>query len=109
MVVQTYENDTAAPHINLAASVERIADHQFGGSITWTSAAGLHEISATGSVSSFQAEGPYELLVAEPILDVLAELIFGIEGVGEPKVGNDDILVSVQQQVFQLCYTSNTL
>jgi hypothetical protein len=53
-------------------------------------------------VRSFEAQGPYEFLVAQSVLNVLAELVVRVKGVGETEICNDDILIAVQQQVLEL-------
>ena len=97
----TYQDNTTAPDVDLATSVERVAHDKLGRSIARASTASLHEIAAT-RLGVVEAHLSYEVLVAQPVLDLLAQLVLGVEGVGEPKVGDDDVLVAVQQQVLKL-------
>lgn len=41
------------------------------------------------------------------VLDVFSYLVFGIEGVGEAKVGYYDVAVTIQQQIFQFQVSMN--
>lgn len=50
---------------------------------------------------------PYKVLITQSVLDLLAQLVLGVEGVGEPKVSDDDILVAVEQQVLELQISVN--
>ena len=100
-VQKTYQDNTTTPDIDFAASVERVADDKLWGCVTGASTAGLHEIAAA-SVRLVKAHLPYKVLISQPVFNLLAQLILGVEGVGETEISDDDVLVAIQQQVLQL-------
>jgi hypothetical protein len=102
MFEETHQNNTTTPDIDFASRVKRIADDQFRRSVAGTSAASLHEITASSCVGPFQSQRSYVVFVSKSILNLLAELVVGIKGVCETEISDDDVLVAVEQQVFEL-------
>lgn len=49
--MDTYQNNTATPDVNLAPSIQRVAHDQLRGCIARTSAARLHQITAPHTLS----------------------------------------------------------
>lgn len=100
----SYQNDTAAPDVDLAAGVERIANDEFGCRIARASAARLHQI--TSSIAAVQNPVKLHLLDVvfgcQVVLDLVAKLVGWIEHVCEAKVSDDDVTITVEQQIFQL-------
>src|SRR5688500_6474095 len=98
----TYEDDATAPDIYFATSVERVADDELGCGVAWTSTTGLHQITPADSIRAFQAHLSDELLVAQVVFDLLAELVIRIESIGEAEVRYYDITIAIQKKILQL-------
>jgi len=106
---QTYQNDTATPNIYLSASVQSITNNKFWRRVTRATTARLHEIASSETflvleVESFALD---ELFVANPVLLLFVQFIVGVESVGKAKVGDNDVLVAIQEQVLKLEITVN--
>ena len=50
---------------------------------------------------SSQVHALDKVFVGHVVLDLVAELVGGVEGVGEAKVGDDDVLVPVEEEVLE--------
>ena len=100
----TYQDNTTAPHVDLATSVQRVTDDQLGCGIAWTTTARLHEVALphAARLQLVQAHALDELAITQIIFLLFRELLCRLEGVREAKIGNDNVAVPVQQQVFQL-------
>ena len=99
---RTYQDHTATPHVNFATGVKGVTDDQLRRRITGAAAAGLHEITSAVAICALQPQLFYVFLVAQVEFDLFAQLIVGIERVGETEICNDDIPVAVQEQVLEL-------
>ena len=106
---QTYQNDTATPHIHLPASVQSIADNKFWRCVTRATAARLHEVASSETLLVLEIESFAldKLLVANPVLLLFVQFIVGVESVGKAKVGDNDVLVAIQEQILKLEITVN--
>lgn len=105
----TYQNDTTTPDIHLASGVEGVADNELGSCVARATATCLHEITLPGSVAldAVQTHSFHEFPVGEVKLLLLSEILIRIESVGKAKVGNNDVAVAVQEQVFQFQISVN--
>lgn len=100
----SYQNNSAAPDIDLSTSVEGVTNNQFWSCVAWAAAAGLHEIALPRAAGLDGVQPPRldKLAVRQIQLLELRQLVVGIERVGEAKVGDDDVSVPVEQEVLQL-------
>ncbi|KAI6761498.1 hypothetical protein HG531_002051 [Fusarium graminearum] len=72
--------------------------------ITRTSTACLHEITLPGAIhlDSIQAHSLHKLLVCEVKFLLLGQFFVGIKSVCEAKVGDNNVAVTIEKQVFKL-------
>ena len=74
------QNNATGPDVYCRAYIESLADDQFGGSITWATTTRLHQV-----------------------------IGLMLKAVGKPKVGDDHVPVSVEEQVFEFEVTVDDL
>ena len=100
----TYQNNTTAPYVDLATRVERIADNQLRGGVAGATTARLHEIALPCAVGLDLVEADLldKVTIAQVEFLFLAELLVGVKGVGKTEIRDDDVAVSVEEQVFEL-------
>lgn len=100
----TYQNDTTAPDIHLAAGVQTIADNKLWCCVAWTTAASLHQVAASEAllVLEIKTLALNKFLVTYVVLLLLIQVVHRVECVCKAKVGDDDVLVAVQEQIFEL-------
>lgn len=101
--VVTYENDAAAPDVHFPARIEGVANYQLGGGVAGATTARLHQVALPGSIRLELVETHTfdELAVGQIQLLFLAKFFVGVKGVGEAKVGDDDVAVAVEKEIFE--------
>lgn len=102
-----HQYDTATPNIHLPACIQSVAHNQLWSRIARTTAASLHEITPPHplDVYSIQSHPLHELFICQVIFNLLSQFVDWVEIVGETKIGNDNVAVSIEQQVLQLQVT----
>lgn len=98
-MTRTYQDDATTPDVDLLAGIQAIAHDEFGRGIARAAAAGLHQVASpvAGLANGVQAFPLHEILVSYPVLHVLGEVVVGVEGVCKAEVGDDDVLVSIEE------------
>ena len=100
----SYENNSAAPDIDLSTSVQGVTNNQFWSRVAWAAAAGLHEVALPGAtgLDRIQPSRLDKLAVRQVQLLELGQFIVGIERVGEAEVGDNDVPIAVEEKILKL-------
>ena len=100
----TYQNNPTAPDVNFPTSVQGVANDQFRSSVARATTTCLHEITLPHStrLQLVQAHALHKFPVAQVVFLLFRQLLDRIERVGEAEVGNDDVAIAVQKQIFKL-------
>lgn len=95
----THQDNTATPHVNLSTGVKRVTNNELGCSVARTAATRLHQITLPCAVGLDPIKPQLfdEFTITKVQFLLFGKLFFGVEGVCEAEVGNDNVAVTVQK------------